>query len=308
MKRLVFLLVCAAAAMAQNNQVLIRPDCQIPFTFTSTGTTSTLDNRQGGCTFWTVTYSSTGFSAISLVLQSAPNSSGVPGAWTTFAGATISVGVNPNVATTQAFTQLVGYNPFVRMNLASATGSGTVVGFAYGCRTPGCGAGGTGGGGGATSNVNVAQVAGTPTVTGGVAGLLAVGGTAANGAAISGDPVLTAYWDGANVRVPVFCPNSADINVSSLGENQIVALSGTRKIYVCQLQITAASAVSFTIDYGTGVSCGSGTGVLAHYQSVSTALLPFGSTSPLTTPASQALCLNLGSAVTVQGVVFYAQF
>jgi hypothetical protein len=50
----------------------------------------------------------------------------------------------------------------------------------------------SGGGGGPTSNVNLEDVAGSPTVTAGVAGGLAVGGIDANGASQTGNPVLVA--------------------------------------------------------------------------------------------------------------------
>ena len=53
-----------------------------------------------------------------------------------------------------------------------------------------------------TSNlaVNVAQIAGTTTITAGVAGLQAVGGAAATGAALSGNPVRIGISDGTNAQ------------------------------------------------------------------------------------------------------------
>jgi hypothetical protein len=50
------------------------------------------------------------------------------------------------------------------------------------------------------TNVNIAQVAGTTTVTGGEAGALGVGGLAAAGAATVGNPVLVAGTDGTDAR------------------------------------------------------------------------------------------------------------
>ncbi len=53
----------------------------------------------------------------------------------------------------------------------------------------GVGAASTGASGGVTDNVNLAQVAGTATVTAGVSGLLAVGGNIASGVTDAGDPI-----------------------------------------------------------------------------------------------------------------------
>lgn len=52
----------------------------------------------------------------------------------------------------------------------------------------------------ANSAVNVAQIAGTNTVTGGVAGIQAVGGNIAVGAAPTANPVPVGGWDGTNTR------------------------------------------------------------------------------------------------------------
>lgn len=53
---------------------------------------------------------------------------------------------------------------------------------------------------GANSAVNVAQIAGTNTVTGGVAGIQAVGGNIAVGAAPTANPIPVGGWDGTNTR------------------------------------------------------------------------------------------------------------
>ena len=49
-------------------------------------------------------------------------------------------------------------------------------------------------------DVNLKQVGGTATVTGGVAGSQGVGGLAANATAVAGSPVWVAMWDGSSVR------------------------------------------------------------------------------------------------------------
>lgn len=131
---------CALGCAAQT-RTLIQPDCVIGFTFTAAGqaTNPALDQGHNtvGCVDWTVVYFSTGFSALSLVVQSAPDNNGVPGSWATFAG-TVKTGINPNTAITSAQTRFDGYFPWNRVTLASKTGTGKVVGQLYGCRAPGC--------------------------------------------------------------------------------------------------------------------------------------------------------------------------
>lgn len=168
------LLLGQAAAPARAQQsVRVFPDCIIFFNFTAAGTTSTFDNKSQGCTDWTITYNSRGFTVISIVLQSAPNDTGdVAGAFVTFVG-TISSGINPNTATTQASTTIVGYNPWVRVNLATATGSGRVWGVAYGFKRG-----------------SSLSLSGTVTVV----------GPDANGSPPTGNPVQIAGWDGVDIR------------------------------------------------------------------------------------------------------------
>lgn len=143
--------------------ITTQPDCQIFFTFTATGSfpTAGFDNRQNGCTTWNISYANSGFSALTLALQSAPNNGGAAGTWVTYAGATIEAGINPNTSITQNFTWLVGYNPWVRVALTAATGSGVITGVAYGFRVPSAGAAGF-----VTTSTNVAQWGGVATSLG----------------------------------------------------------------------------------------------------------------------------------------------
>lgn len=140
-----FVLLSAAAAA----QTTINPDCEIPFTFTAIGSTAntTCGHDSKGIVDWRVIYYSTGFSAISLIVQSAPDVAGSPGSWVSFNG-TVNTGSNPNTDTNAATTSFTGYNPWVRVTLTSKTGAGSVNGKLYGCRSPGCSGGSASGGGG----------------------------------------------------------------------------------------------------------------------------------------------------------------
>ena len=98
----------------------------------STPTTG-FDNKALGCTKWILVHSSTGFSAETIALQSASDSSGVAGSWSNFAG-TITDGTNPSTATTQASLTATGFYPWISVNLSSVTGSGSIYWVLYGWR------------------------------------------------------------------------------------------------------------------------------------------------------------------------------
>lgn len=140
-------------AQVQSN-VVVQPDCIASFVFTTTGTQQ-INNISAACLNWTVDYTSTGFSAISLVVETAPNASGVPGSWSTFTAAT---GSNPNtsaVGATSTFASGTAYYAFVRVNLASITGTGKVTGTLYGYKNGAAAGSGGGGGGTVISNLTV---------------------------------------------------------------------------------------------------------------------------------------------------------
>jgi len=178
---LVFLV---AGAIAQQRQI-VQPDCVIDFIFTAAGQTAgglgTCGNNAVGVYEWRLTYKSTGFSALSLTVQSAPDSSGSPGTWVSFAG-TVS-GSNPNTAITQASSGFTGFFPWVRVLMGTPTGSGTVTGELYGCREPGC----------SIAGATISATIPTP---------VPVDGPTAAGSAPTTPPVLVAGQDGApgNIR------------------------------------------------------------------------------------------------------------
>lgn len=131
----------AAAHAQQATAVNARPDCVVQFTFTAATTGTSYDNRNSGCTTWYTAYMSTGFSALSMVTQTAPDVTGVPGSWSTFTAVT---GSNPTTTLTQSSQSFSGYFPWLRVNLTSVTGTGTVRGIFYGWRVPASGPSGSG--------------------------------------------------------------------------------------------------------------------------------------------------------------------
>ncbi len=175
---IVVLLAGSSMAMAQ--------DCVVSFSLSSASSSFQLNNRTRGCANWGITYTSSGFTALTLALQSAPDSSGVPGAWVTFAGTLLS-GSNPSTTITQASASLSGYFPWLRANLSGLTGAGTVTGIFYGYRI----------------QPQATTIAGNVTVIQPTASLLnaTVVGPAAEAAAASGNPVRVAGVDSSgNMR------------------------------------------------------------------------------------------------------------
>jgi hypothetical protein len=96
--------------------------------FTSTGGTPPLNNGQMGCIGWQLLYNSNGLSGVSVNLQSAPSGQGgAVGAWSTFSGtnATGSASLPMTATSSNAFVSW-GYFPWIRVNVATLTGTGSV--------------------------------------------------------------------------------------------------------------------------------------------------------------------------------------
>ena len=172
MKKLLLLLflLTATGLFAQK----VPPDCVIPFSFTASGqvtSNSTCGAPNGGANgngiaSWVLVFYNYNFSAISLLVQSAPDNNGVPGTWGAFGGTILSSsqypgssGINPNTATTSGFTGLAGYFPWMRVQLASVGGTGKVTGALYGFYNSTLAKAGSGGGGGPTIAGTANQIA-----------------------------------------------------------------------------------------------------------------------------------------------------
>lgn len=156
MRQIVLFLASVSALLAQT-QTKLQPDCSTSFQLSAVGTASQFDNRTVSsatgvpCRYWTISYYSQGFAAISLLVESAQDSNGTPGSFSSFGGTVVN-GVNPNTSTTSATTDLNGYFPWMRIHLTSATGSGAVRGTLNGYRTTGTTIAGGGGAGGSGYN------------------------------------------------------------------------------------------------------------------------------------------------------------
>jgi hypothetical protein len=287
MKRLValayFFLSASLPALAQA-QFSIMPDCIWGFNLNTTGPSTAFVNTQG-CVTWTLVYNSTGFSALSLVFQSAPGiPGGTAGSYVTYPG-TVESGSNPNTNTAGAvstFSNGAVSTPFLRVDLASISGTGFLQGVFYGWRTGSGGGGGGGGGGGCVGTTS------TPCVVAGWNGTTA--------------EILKT--DGQGRLLPGAFPSSATISVTSSGLTQIIAASGSTVITLGSYSVSFASAVDFQLEYGTGSNCGTGTTPLT---GVYKAILTIAVDNPIFVPSGNALCVNLGSSVVGGGLAMYNQ-
>lgn len=83
--------------------------------------TGLIDNRSRVCTYWSFVYSSTGFSALTLTLQSSTDGA----TWSTFGGTTVS-GSNPSTSTTVSTYTASGFYPYLRISLSGVSGVGSL--------------------------------------------------------------------------------------------------------------------------------------------------------------------------------------
>lgn len=329
------------AAQPLTAPVQITPDCgPIFFDFSANASSAQFDNRFIGCKTWYVAYTSTGFPALTLTFQSAPDASGIPGAWAAFAG-TVVEGVNPNVALTQASTIMYGYFPWQRITLGGAVaGVGRRIrGTFYGYRqTPV-----------ATvilpAAVTVTADQGAPNTDANRWPVYLSDGAAAQG--VVGNPFFTRLSDGAAAQGtqtnPLFgrlsdgtnpigtatnplaehpylwngtawvlqpvCNLSAVITIAGAGTLEIVALTPAQRIRVCHLSVAYSEATNMTVVEGTGVNCaGAPANLTGAYTNILGVALDLGDRSQLQTTAANALCITTSAGVTGGGVVTYAKY
>lgn len=323
-------LAIAGASLFGQQQPPLLPDCliQIP-SDAAPGTSAAFDNRGLNCVDWIVVYNSTGFSAISEQLESSTDNAGAPTGFVAFAG-TVLTGSNPSSILNESQITFTGYYPWLRLNFVSKTGTGSISITAYGYRKNQSGVTGGGGGGGgcstpcvvigpdspgAVSSQNPVQVAGNDgtdvrAIKTDTSGRTQVVGAAATGSAPVGAPVPQGSLDhSGNVIIPNFCNAASPISLTSVtGENQIIALSGSTVIRICNIAVGMTAAVTVSIDVGTGSNCGTSTTTVWGPYPGNTTGFAQDFAGVLVIPAGNAVCLNFGGTVTAGGGVSYVQY
>ncbi len=148
---------------------------------------------------------------------------------------------------------------------------------------------------------------------------IAAWGQGATGSAVPAGAVYGAGNGSGNLKGYINCDNTYVNNgLASSGSTQAVALSSGKSIYICDFFVNTASttAVNVKLVYGTGTNCAtspSDLSILVPMQAPSS-VAPAGQnvTPPVntlwSTPASQAVCVNLSAAQTVNVMFHYTQF
>lgn len=108
------------------------------------------------------------------------------------------------------------------------------------------------------------------------------------------------------------CNQSAQYDASTSGSTRLVVGVAAKRIYVCGFNLFSNGTVSVSLVYGTGGTCGTGTGSVTpafdlgaqtgdiDHLPVYTGLPPV--------PASNDLCIKTSGGIAVQGIVYYTQF
>jgi hypothetical protein len=293
--RLLAMCAFALSAVAQQSNIVVQPDVSFNFgPLTATGTVQyPVSTWTMGIKYWRFSYQSTGFTGVSIQLEAAPDSFGSPGTWVIFPGSAIS-GTNPQTSTAGGLTSFSVtpniVDPWIRINLTSAVGTGAVQGRVMGYRVNPDGGSGSGCPGTSATPCDVQ-------------------GVTATGAAATENPLLDGALDGSGNKAPfVLGTTPTVISLSSSGLTQIIGLSAGKSIRVTHISIAFASAVNFQLEYGTGTNCGTGTTALTGtYQDILTYTMDW-DLDPLIVPSGNALCANLGAAVTGGGLAKSALF
>ena len=171
---LVLLFACIATAQQTTPVATPQPNCLLNISLQTAGQNSpVLDNRQVGCLNFTVAVAvPTTVSALQLVVQTAQDNGSASCSTCTWATFTAATGSNPNTSTagwTSTFTTATSvYYGYLRVQLVSITGTGSITGKLFSFLAGATGGGGGGGGSGTLTQVNTAcGLSGGPiTVTG----------------------------------------------------------------------------------------------------------------------------------------------
>lgn len=117
--------------------------------------------------------------------------------------------------------------------------------------------------------------------------------------------------DRINCLPAVASATSKAISTAAATTVELVALSGTKNIFVTSFNIVAAGTTTYKFVYGTGTACATGTTDLTGaYTLVANGYVSSGSGlgSVLVVPPGKALCAINSQAIQVSGSISYAQF
>jgi hypothetical protein len=117
--------------------------------------------------------------------------------------------------------------------------------------------------------------------------------------------------NGANCVPAVQSETSVAINISTATTTQLIALVANQTIFVTSWDVIAGGTGNFTLEYGTGTNCGTGTTTITGaYPLIAQAGISKGNGlgSVLVIPPGNALCALTSANVQYSGSLSYAQF
>lgn len=125
-------------------------------------------------------------------------------------------------------------------------------------------------------------------------------------------PIATCFTtNGSNCVPGIQASNSVAISISTATTTQLVALDTAKTIYVTSWDIIAGGTGNFTLVYGSGSNCGTGTTSLTGaYPLTAQAGISKGTGTGIViaVPKGKALCATTSQAVQMSGSVSYVQF
>jgi hypothetical protein len=149
----------------------------------------------------------------------------------------------------------------------------------------------------------IASLGGTGTIGSAVPATATYTGVATDGGLAAGTPALAGL---------INCQSQAVVSEATSGNNEIVALTASERIYVCGYMLVGAGAVDVQWVYGTGSDCGTSETDLTGLMTIAAAGGGMADASPfwrgLAPATGNALCLELSGNVQVSGWVSYTKF
>jgi hypothetical protein len=131
------------------------------------------------------------------------------------------------------------------------------------------------------------------------------------GSSVPANAAYVGAVSGGNLTGIIQANASVPINISAAATTQLVAASGSTKIYVTSYGVIAAGTGNITFEYGAGTNCGTGTTALtgALNLTAQAGVTQGSGLGPiLVAPAGNALCALTTAAVQMSGSVAYTQF
>ena len=109
---------------------------------------------------------------------------------------------------------------------------------------------------------------------------------------------------------PTATLQSAAASTSGTAAVQIIAASGTAKVYICSLIVVGVSGTTptFSLEYGTGTACGSGTTVIiGAWTTTANTVYPF-QVPVFVAPGGSEICyLDTGTSPVQRYAITYVQ-